>query len=451
MNTGETKVPLETMNFLAKIETIEQLVKWLVLENEDAELQSSFLLTYRTIITPDELFAVLEEITKKAVISSNVDDKSAFFNKLNSFLNLWMTLSFENDWKNKPILGRILELTKSTMPPAQHNLFKQLCINDLRRNRMMQHQQKQCHSIGPILFQPQRSSPSATDNQNLVKKLFKNRKSTGEYMAAWFMIEPLIIAEQMTLLEHEAICAITPHDLMARGQPLSAIAARFNEVSNWVATQVLNMPSTKHQAKIIKRFIRIAEILLQMNNFQSMVQILSGLYNSSVARLKRAWANLSTSVTDTLKRIEEVMSPSQNFHNYREIIKEAVAQNKPVIPYVPLILRDLTFTQEGNSTHNADGNINFEMLFFLGKQILSFKQIMSNRYPLSLDVNVQKLLLELKPLSDDDLYKLSLACEPKQSGTSETEGSRRSPGSAGSPRRVLEMLTNFRFSPHQTS
>ena len=51
----------------------------------------------------------------------------------------------------------------------------------------------------------------------------------------------------------------------------------FNTVSQWVATQVVVGTTVKKQASSWKKFIKVARHLLSLNNFNSLMQIMSGL------------------------------------------------------------------------------------------------------------------------------------------------------------------------------
>ena len=60
-----------------------------------------------------------------------------------------------------------------------------------------------------------------------------------------------------------------------------------------------------------------------------------------------------------------VMNPFHNMAKYRELQR---ATKPPLIPFFPIIKKDLTFLYDGNDT-NVDGLINFEKLRMLSHQI----------------------------------------------------------------------------------
>lgn len=55
---------------------------------------------------------------------------------------------------------------------------------------------------------------------------------------------------------------------------------------------------------------------------------------------------------------EGLLDPSRNHRAYRMLVRK---MNTPIVPFVPLLLKDLTFTHEGNKTYFG-GLVNFEKM-----------------------------------------------------------------------------------------
>lgn len=62
----------------------------------------------------------------------------------------------------------------------------------------------------------------------------------------------------------------------------------IKKVSNWVASQVV-LATEFRGAKVISLFIETAKRLFDMNNYNTLMEILSGLNNANVSRLKSLW------------------------------------------------------------------------------------------------------------------------------------------------------------------
>jgi muramidase (phage lysozyme) len=60
------------------------------------------------------------------------------------------------------------------------------------------------------------------------------------------------------------------------------------------------------------------------------MEIVSGMNNSAVQRLKRLWVSLPEKHTEQFEELEELMMPQNNFKNY---YTELSKRNQPVLPY----------------------------------------------------------------------------------------------------------------------
>ena len=63
------------------------------------------------------------------------------------------------------------------------------------------------------------------------------------------------------------------------------------------------------------------------------------------------------------------MNPFHNMYRYRELQRNT---KPPLIPFFPIIKKDLTFLYDGNDS-KINGLINFEKLRMLSKQIRAVK------------------------------------------------------------------------------
>lgn len=87
-----------------------------------------------------------------------------------------------------------------------------------------------------------------------------------------------------------------------------------------------------------------------MKNDKIIYIILSNLYNY--------FQKLPTKMKQQYAEFEELLDPCRNHRAYRMLTANMSA---PTTPFIPLLLKDLTFTHEGNKTYFA-GLINFEKM-----------------------------------------------------------------------------------------
>lgn len=84
-----------------------------------------------------------------------------------------------------------------------------------------------------------------------------------------------------------------------------------------------------------------------------------GLSNIAVSRLSQTWEKLPAKLKRTFTQYESLIDPSRNHRKYRVYLSKL---DSPIIPFTPLLLKDMTFAHEGNLTFIGKGMINFEKM-----------------------------------------------------------------------------------------
>lgn len=111
---------------------------------------------------------------------------------------------------------------------------------------------------------------------------------------------PIELARQLTLIEYKLFAAIKPSECVAQhwmskkkdelAPNILKMISRFNEVSNWVSSEIVKCTDLAQRTTVLKMVIDIAENCYKLNNFNAVMEIISGLHSSSVFRLKQTWA-----------------------------------------------------------------------------------------------------------------------------------------------------------------
>jgi hypothetical protein len=112
-------------------------------------------------------------------------------------------------------------------------------------------------------------------------------------------MHPEEIARQITLIEHQLYKAIQPTECLGLkwtkpnknelAPNICKMINRFNQVSVWVATEILEVEDLKLRAVTLNRFIFVAQKCRELNNYNGVMEILSALQGSSIHRLKQTW------------------------------------------------------------------------------------------------------------------------------------------------------------------
>lgn len=140
---------------------------------------------------------------------------------------------------------------------------------------------------------------------------------------------------------------------------LNVFLRHFNEIQYWVVTQICLSTSLSKRVQILRKFIKIAAHCKELQNLNAFFAIIMGLSNMAVARLTQTWEKLPNKLKRTFSQFESLIDPSRNHRRYRIFISK---MEPPIIPFMPLFLKDMTFAHEGNKTYLENGLINFEKM-----------------------------------------------------------------------------------------
>ena len=82
--------------------------------------------------------------------------------------------------------------------------------------------------------------------------------------------DTLELARQLTIFESKLFCRVLPEDLLQTGKKtipeLRALSTVSNQITGWVADNVLNELDTKRRAGLLKFYIKLADVSFQQLN-----------------------------------------------------------------------------------------------------------------------------------------------------------------------------------------
>uniref|UniRef100_A0A8D0NS16 Rap guanine nucleotide exchange factor 3 n=1 Tax=Sus scrofa TaxID=9823 RepID=A0A8D0NS16_PIG len=128
---------------------------------------------------------------------------------------------------------------------------------------------------------------------------------------------------------------------------LERFMRRFNELQYWVATELCLCSVPSLRAQLLRKFIKLAA------------------HNSAISRLAHTWERLPHKVRKLYSALERLLDPSWNHRVYRVALTKL---SPPVIPFMPLLLKDMTFIHEGNHTL-VENLINFEKMRMMARAV----------------------------------------------------------------------------------
>ncbi|GAM20108.1 hypothetical protein SAMD00019534_032830 [Acytostelium subglobosum LB1] len=187
--------------------------------------------------------------------------------------------------------------------------------------------------------------------------------SKESYSKTFLDHHPHDLAKQLTIIEFGMFQRIKIRELYHKSWTVAKtkfetspnvmeMINNSNRVANWVATEVVTTPHPKKRVEVLKRFITTAEYCRKINNFNTMMEIVSGLSNCSVRRLKDTWKALPRAYQNSFKQMSDFFSTNENWKLYRSAIK---AREFPCLPYLGLFLQDINFLEDGNANNMVQG------------------------------------------------------------------------------------------------
>ncbi|XP_014825018.1 PREDICTED: rap guanine nucleotide exchange factor 3-like isoform X2 [Poecilia mexicana] len=157
---------------------------------------------------------------------------------------------------------------------------------------------------------------------------------------------------------------------------LERFVRHFNVVQYWVVTELCLCEDLVKRAILLKKFIKIASVLKEQRNLNSFFAVMFGLSNSSVQRLYKTWERIPSKTKRIYCAYERLMDPSRNHRAYRLAVAKL---SPPYIPFMPLLLKDMTFIHEGNPNY-VDKLVNFEKMRMLAKTVKIVRGCRSQPY-----------------------------------------------------------------------
>lgn len=171
--------------------------------------------------------------------------------------------------------------------------------------------------------------------------------------------KPKDVAAQLTLLQIKRMLMVPgPRAFLKGGSKLLGAPSQMkisNSMSCWVACEVLKHNSRKDQALVLNHFVQIAKECYALRNFATVFEIVYGLNQNSVYRLRGDKA--TGGIFDKLSRqtrahydsLIQFANPSNNYGAYRKVIQETLREGQVECwaPYLGVLLKDLITIEEG--------------------------------------------------------------------------------------------------------
>ncbi|KAI8836368.1 ras guanine nucleotide exchange factor domain-containing protein [Chytridium lagenaria] len=361
--------------------TPEKLIERLTDEDEkDVNFIDTMLLTYRSFMSPDDFFQnLLDRFNCELADECNSEDRE-YFTKMKSpvqkgVVNVisWWVEHHWHDFGVNPQLRKDMEAFVEELSACGETDFR---AEQIKLEQLITAQSKRYEDM--ILS-------------------YKGVERKGKTMESMFSeLNPEELGQQLCLHDFKLFRNIHPIEFLHQiwkkdddGAPiLDFFIERFDKESYWAVTEIVSQKDPKKRVNILRKFILTAKACQENKNFFSMFALIAGISLSPVSRLKKTWEALGDKVKKVHSELEEFCDPSRNMKNYRDCL---AASNPPIVPFLPIYLKDLTFINDGNASQ-VNGMVNFDKLRMMGKRVKDISSLAGTEFKFEANPAIQNYL-----------------------------------------------------------
>uniref|UniRef100_F1S0W0 CRK SH3-binding GNRP n=1 Tax=Sus scrofa TaxID=9823 RepID=F1S0W0_PIG len=347
----------------------------------------AFLTTYRTFISPEELIKKLQYRYEKFSPFADTFKKRVSKNTFFVLVRVVDELC-------------LVELTEEILKLLMDLVFRLVCNGELSLARVLR------KNILDKVDQ-KKLLRCASSGQPLAAKGVAARPGT---LHDFHSHE---IAEQLTLLDAELFYKIEIPEVLLwakeqneeKSPNLTQFTEHFNNMSYWVRSIIMLQEKAQDRERLLLKFIKIMKHLRKLNNFNSYLAILSALDSAPIRRLE--WQKQTS---EGLAEYCTLIDSSSSFRAYRAALSEV---EPPCIPYLGLILQDLTFVHLGNPDY-IDGKVNFSKRWQQFNILDSMRCFQQAHYDIRRNDDIINFFNDFSDhLAEEALWELSLKIKPR--------------------------------------
>uniref|UniRef100_A0A8C7BFV8 Rap guanine nucleotide exchange factor 5 n=1 Tax=Neovison vison TaxID=452646 RepID=A0A8C7BFV8_NEOVI len=314
-----------------------------VQDKETETLLDDFLLTYTVFMTTDDLCQALlrHYSAKKYQGKEENSDVPCRKRKVLHLVSQWIALY--KDWLHED------EHSKMFLKTIYRNV-----LDDVYEYPILE---KELKEFQKILGMHRRHTVDEYSPQRKNKALFHQ-----------FSLKENWLQHRGTVTETEEIFC----HVYIKEHSYVSVKAKVSSTAH----EVLLCSQLAKRVQLLKKFIKIAAHCKAQRNLNSFFAIVMGLNTASVSRLSQTWEKIPGKFKKLFSELESLTDPSLNHKAYRDAFKK---MKPPKIPFMPLLLKDVTFIHEGNKTF-LDNLVNFEKLHMIADTVRTLRHCRTNQF-----------------------------------------------------------------------
>uniref|UniRef100_A0A3P9MG04 Ral guanine nucleotide dissociation stimulator-like 1 n=1 Tax=Oryzias latipes TaxID=8090 RepID=A0A3P9MG04_ORYLA len=451
---GHTVSQLETCKIRSiRAGTLERLVETLLTAFGDNDLTytSIFLSTYRAFASTQTVLQLLldrygnvEEGGLVPEQCQSSEGRGAIRNALASILRAWLDQCPEDfqEPPDYPCLHRLMGYLQRALPGSETLRRAEGLLEQLQSQARLEETDGGFHGNSSFC-------------------LGEEEEVEIEVQEDFLSFNADLVAEQLTYMDALLFKKVIPHHCLGSiwsqrdkkdhkhsAPTIRATITQFNAVAACVVSTVLKHRQLRPhvRARLIQRWIDVAQECRIRKNFSSLRAIVSALQSNPLYRLKRVWACVHRDSMQTFEELSDIFSDHNNYLTSRELLmregtskfaslesgakehqkrthkrlqlQKEMGAMQGTIPYLGTFLTDLTMLDTALPDLVEGGLINFEKRRREFEVIAQIKLLQSacNSYCLSGDAAFLRWFRSQPQLSEEESYALS--CEVEGPGDS---------------------------------
>ncbi|KAK2907758.1 ral guanine nucleotide dissociation stimulator-like 1 isoform X3 [Channa argus] len=442
---GHTVSQLETCKIRSiRAGTLERLVETLLTAFGDNDLTytSIFLSTYRAFTSTQTVLKLL--LDRYGNVEENdrcqgSETNRAIRNALASILRAWLDQCSEDfqEPPDYPSLHRLMDYLRRALPGSEALKRAEGLLEQLQSQTSVDDTDAGFHGNGSFC-------------------LGEEEEVEVEVQEDFLLFDADLVAEQLTYMDALLFKKVVPHHCLGSiwsqrdkkhnkhsAPTIRATITQFNAVAACVVSTVLKHRQIRPhvRARVIQRWIDIAQECRIRKNFSSLRAIVSALQSNPLYRLKRAWSCVHKDSMQTFEELSDIFSDHNNYLTSRELLmregtskfaslescakehqkrthkrlqlQKEMGAMQGTIPYLGTFLTDLTMLDTALPDLVEGGLINFEKRRREFEVIAQIKLLQSacNSYCLTPDPAFLRWFKSQPQLSEEESYTLSCEIE----------------------------------------
>ena len=194
-----------------------------------------------------------------------------------------------------------------------------------------------------------------------------------------------------------------------RAPHIKKIFDRYEKLTNFIIEDICSYDQISERVDVIERWMAIANVCQELKNYNDLIMLNTLFFNYLLKKsLKKTWAKLSKKTLNYIDKINKFCSGDQC---YKKIRSEIFKAKGPYIPYIGILLKQLTYIEEKKYIID-NKNINIVKLLEINRTIGKFFEFKKYKYLFDKSKNLE-VLSNVNPKNEEELEEIIKKLEPE--------------------------------------